>query len=171
MVLYSITGILPEPVFAEKGDNSKKIRAGMPMGAKIELKGRDMYLFMDKLINCVLPRIVDFESYNPVGDGKGSFSLRLPSAAMGYFPDIEPYVDRFPRLFETNVKFNTSGCSDDETILCLSAFQLPFKDTRIIEKEKVKISEDPWEQIKLAKTREERKLLSQAIMEAKKKRQ
>ncbi|KAJ3319738.1 hypothetical protein HDV06_005938 [Boothiomyces sp. JEL0866] len=159
MSLQSITGKRPVPLFAETGDHSKKIRKGMPLGATVEIKGEQMYSFLDKLVQCVLPRIREYEGVNPIGDGKGSLTIKLPASAVGTFPDIEPHFDSFPRLFETDVTFITSGRDDYETCLLLSGFQIPFlPEKKIIEERKV-VSDDPWAAIKNAKTREERKAL------------
>ncbi|KAJ3268712.1 hypothetical protein HDV01_002343 [Terramyces sp. JEL0728] len=159
MSLQSITGKRPDPLFAETGDHSKKIRKGMPLGATVEIKGEQMYSFLDKLVQCVLPRIREYEGVNPIGNDKGSLTITLPASAIGTFPDIEPHFDSFPRLFETDVTFITSGRNDYETCLLLSGFQIPFlPEKKIVEERKV-VSDDPWAAIKSAKTREERKAL------------
>jgi ribosomal protein L5 len=103
MSLQSISGIRASPLFATRGDASKKIRAGMPLGASVSLKGEEMYNFLDKMIQCVLPRIREWSGVNPIGNGKGSISFTLPASAVGTFPDIEPHFDSFPRLFEIEV--------------------------------------------------------------------
>jgi large subunit ribosomal protein L5 len=100
--MQSICGKKPKPVFATKGDASKKIRAGMPIGCKVSIRGEEMYTFLDKLIQCVLPRIREFKGLNPVSN-KGVVEMTLPSNAIGTFPDIEPHFDMFPRLFDTKV--------------------------------------------------------------------
>ncbi|KAI8908052.1 ribosomal protein L5 domain-containing protein [Gorgonomyces haynaldii] len=168
MLLQSITGVRADPVLAERGDATRKIRVGMPMGAKLELTGKEMHLFMDKMVQCVLPRISDFSLINPIGDDKGSLSFMLPAAAVGYFPDIEPHFDMFPRMFETKVTFYTSGQSDAETCMVLSGFKLPLGEERIEDVEEVKKVDDPWARIKEAKTREERKAIAAEIMKQRK---
>jgi ribosomal protein L5 len=161
MALQSITGRRPDPLFAEKGDASRKIRAGMPMGAKVVLKGRDMYLFLDKMTQCVLPRLPDWHGINPAApDGKIEFELS--SSALGYFPDIEPHFEMFPRLFDTNVIFHANTKSEREIALVLSALQIPIKaqkDVVIQDEKEVTI----YERIKLAKTRDERKKLAKEL--------
>jgi ribosomal protein L5 len=103
MSLQSISGIRATPLFATRGDASKKIRAGMPLGAHVSLYGQDMFNFLDKMIQCVLPRIREWPGVNPVGDGQGAISFKLPASAIGTFPDIEPHFDSFPRLFDVEV--------------------------------------------------------------------
>ena len=167
MSLQAITGKLPEPVFATKGDSTKKIRAGMPLGAKVSLTGHDMFYFLDKLVQCVMPRIREWKGLNPRGDNKGSLQMLLPASVVGTFPDIEPHFDMFPKLFDVKINFSTTGQSDRETVMLLSGFQVPFLDKVEVDEVEEKKSNDPWELIKLAKTREERKRLFQEITAAK----
>ncbi|KAH6561330.1 hypothetical protein BASA62_009886 [Batrachochytrium salamandrivorans] len=112
MCLQSITGVQAYPLFAETGDSSKRIRAGMPLGARVEITGTQMFGFLDKLTQCVLPRMREFEGINPVGDNSGMMKLTLPDTALGYFPDIEPHFDMYPQMFETDVMMYTTGKCD-----------------------------------------------------------
>eukprot|EP00842_Homolaphlyctis_polyrhiza_P005038 jgi/Hompol1/5535/HPOL_002006-RA len=155
MSLQCITGVRADPLFAETADNAKRIRAGMPLGARVEISGPRMFEFVDKLTQCVLPRIREFKGINPIGDDNGAIQFTLPDTAIGYFPDIEPHFDMFPRLFNTDITMYTSGKSDAETILCLSGFQIPFLEQRETAKEAVDDSQSIWEKVRNAKTREE----------------
>ncbi|KAJ3055840.1 hypothetical protein HK097_009043 [Rhizophlyctis rosea] len=167
MSLQAITGIRPDPVFATFSDAAKKIREGMPMGARVRLTGPPMYEFLDKLTQCVLPRIREWEGINPVGDSAGKISFTLPDTAVGYFPDIEPHFDSFPRLFDTEVIVQTTGKSDWETTLCLSGFQIPFLEQRVEEKVVADPdANDPWAQFKKLKTKEERKAFNEILRKA-----
>lgn len=121
------------------------------------------------MTQCVLPRIREWKGINPVGDSRGSLSITLPASVIGTFPDIEPHFDSFPRLFDTEIIFRTSGKTDRETCMLLSGFQLPFLDEPVIEKVEANVSNDPWAAIKLAKTREERKALFAQITAQRKK--
>ncbi|KAI8919834.1 ribosomal protein L5 domain-containing protein [Powellomyces hirtus] len=161
MSLQSISGVRAEPLFATEGDASKKIREGMPLGAKVELTGVRMYEFLDKLTQCVLPRLREWEGVNPVGDDKGSITITLPDTAIGYFPDVEPHFDMYPRLFETDVIIQTTGKTDWETTLCLSGFQLPFLEDRVVAQEEDVVDDnDPWAKFRKPKTREERRAVA-----------
>jgi len=168
MALQSVTGIRPDPVFADKGDAAKKIRKGMPLGAKVELTGSDMYLFLDKLVQCALPRIQDdWAGINPVGDGKGSLSFILPAQALSYFPDIEPHFDMYPRLVDTEITFQCNEIDDAKTVLLLSAFQVPMADN-VEKEEEVEVAvTNKWDRLKEAKSREERKALAALIAKEK----
>ncbi|TPX71756.1 hypothetical protein SpCBS45565_g00813 [Spizellomyces sp. 'palustris'] len=164
MSLQSITGVRAEPLFATVGDASKKIREGMPLGARVELTGVKMYEFLDKMTQCVLPRLREWDGVNPVGDDNGSITLSLPSTAIGYFPDIEPHFDMYPRLFDTEVVIQTTGKSDWETVLCLSGFQVPFLEKRVVaQEEEVEDANDPWAKFRKPKTREERRAMAEKL--------
>ncbi|KAJ3043407.1 hypothetical protein HDV00_005105 [Rhizophlyctis rosea] len=166
MSLQSITGVRADPLFATESIAQKRIREGMPMGARVEITGPKMFEFLDKLAQCVLPRIREWEGVNPVGDGRGSISFTLPDTAMGYFPDIEPHFDSFPRLFDTEVIIKTTGRDDWETALCLSGFQIPFLEERVVDVEEVQEGDpnDPWAALRDVKSREARKELAAKIM-------
>lgn len=168
MSLQSISGARPEPVFATKGDALKKVRVGMPIGCQVTITGADAYHFLDKTVQCVLPRLREYEGVNPIGDGKGSISFILPSASIGIYPDIEAHFDSFPRLYDTSVQINTTGVSDLETCLLLSGFGFPLMKEKVEELVVHVESSDPFARIKEAKTREERKALF-ADMKVKKK--
>ena len=169
-----------EPLFAEFGDASKGIREGMPMGAVVTLTGNvvkpnspilhfantqhyigpRMFDFMDKLTSCVLPRMREWAGVEAIGDDSGALALVLPKSAVGYFPDIEPHFDAFPKLFDIDVLIHTTAKSDWETAMCLSAFQVPFKEKRVVEVVKAKESSDPWARFRKPATKEERKALA-----------
>lgn len=71
-------------------------------------------------------------------------SIKLPDTAIGYFPDIEPHFDMFPRLYETKVTIHTSASTDEESISLLTGFGLPFAP-KPPGKQKKKVDEsDPW---------------------------
>jgi large subunit ribosomal protein L5 len=147
MSLQSITGVSASPLFAEEGDASKKIRAGMPIGATVELTGTKAYEFLDKVIQVVLPRLREWEGVEPVGDGNGNLTIRLPETVMGSFPDIEPHFDMFPTLFATDMVIHTSAKTDDSAVLLLSGFQMPFTTKKKLVVEEVK-EEDPYAKFK-----------------------
>ncbi|KAJ3186273.1 hypothetical protein HDU85_007713 [Gaertneriomyces sp. JEL0708] len=163
MSLQSITGVRAHPVFATVGDAAKKIREGMPLGASVTLTGPQMYLFLDKLTQCVLPRLREYSGINPVGDDDGSITIPLPSTAIGYFPDIEPHFDMYPRLFDTDVIITTTGKSDFEASLLLSGFQMPFLEERVVQVEEEESVNDPWAKFRKPKTREERRAMADKL--------
>ncbi|KAJ3061338.1 hypothetical protein HK102_009151, partial [Quaeritorhiza haematococci] len=144
MSLTAISGIRADPLFADRGDAARKIREGMPLGARVELTGRHMYDFLDKMIQCVLPRLREWDGVNPLGDGRGVITFKLPAAAVGYFPDIEPHFDMYPMLLDMEVVMETTGQSDQEAVWLLSGFQVPFLERVEREVVKKKEDDDPW---------------------------
>ncbi|TPX31660.1 hypothetical protein SmJEL517_g05033 [Synchytrium microbalum] len=156
MTLQAITGVRAEPLFATQADVSKQIRSGMALGAYCTLSGPPAFAFLDKLITCVLPRMNDWEGINPVGNGKGGITFKLSGQAVGLFPDIEPHFDSFPRLNDLDVLMETSGRTDDEAVLLLSGYQMPFL---AVKEEVVKSAEtggafDPWAQFRTRRERD-----------------
>ncbi|KAJ3106974.1 hypothetical protein HDU97_005255 [Phlyctochytrium planicorne] len=170
--LQSITGVHAQPLFAAKSDAAKKIRAGMPIGAVVELSGSRAFEFLDKLIQIVLPRLrewdgvdpflVDFESGIAGGPKKpsknprdlpihpGTITLKLPESVMGSFPDIEPHYEMYPRLFPATVTIHTTAADLEGAALLLSGFQMPFlKDAKpAAKKVYVEDDSDPYAKFK-----------------------
>lgn len=167
MSLQSISGVRGVPVFATKGDASKKIRVGMPIGAKVSMGSEEALHFLDKLVHCVFPRIREWEGLVPVcNDGMVEFTLA--ASTIGTFPDIEGHFDSFPRLFDTRVRIRTSG-DTYEALLLLSGMQVVFMPSVPLVEEDGVVENDPWAMIKAAKTRDERKALFAAMQDKKKK--
>ncbi|RKP02735.1 hypothetical protein CXG81DRAFT_10445 [Caulochytrium protostelioides] len=147
MTLSAIGGAEARIVPALQANAQKQIRVGMPIGATATLHGERMYDFVDKLVQCVLPRIREYTGIEPVGDGLGTFRIVIPASSVGYFPDIEPYFEMFPRLDEVSVTFHTTAWNDREAMLLLSGFQLPFRP-EVTKVEAVEVEEDPWAKFK-----------------------
>jgi hypothetical protein len=119
-----------------------------------------MFDFLDKMTQCVLPRLREWNGFEAIGDNQGQLALKLPKQAVGYFPDIEPHFDSFPRLFDVDVLVQTTGQSDWETALLLSGLQIPIQPKRIIKVTEEKKRDDPWAQFRKPKTKEERRALA-----------
>jgi hypothetical protein len=126
-----------------------------------------MYDFVDKMTQCVLPRLREWQGFNGVGNDKGSLAFQLPKTAVGYFPDIEPHFDSYPKFFDLDIMMHTTGQSDWEAALCLSGFQIPFLPKRVIQEEVVEESKDPWAKFRKPKTKEERRALAKKLTEEK----
>ncbi|KAF8210078.1 ribosomal protein L5 domain-containing protein [Mycena galopus ATCC 62051] len=114
------------------------IRPGVPVGAKVELKGAPMYDFLGQLVEFVLPRLKDFpgvilpppgaSSHSPSAVA-GVVSMGLPPQAMQYFPQIEVNVDAYPKSYGMHIHFVTNATgvgAENRARTLLSAFQLPF---------------------------------------------
>ncbi|KAK1220986.1 54S ribosomal protein L7, mitochondrial [Marasmius sp. AFHP31] len=114
------------------------IRPGVPVGAKVTLKGQSMYDFLGTLVEFVLPRLREFNGVvlpPPSANVKtpaavsGVVSFGLPDTAMGFFPQIEVNMDSYPRLYGFHLHFITNATgvgAQDRARALVSGFQIPF---------------------------------------------
>ena len=108
---------------ARKSIAQFKIREGMPVGAKVTLRGARMYEFLDRLISIALPRIRDFRGLNPNSfDGRGNYSLGVREQLI--FPEIN--YDDIQQVRGLDVTITTSAETDDQAHALLSALGFPF---------------------------------------------
>jgi large subunit ribosomal protein L5 len=122
--LCDITGQKAVVTRAKTSIAGFKIREGMPIGAKVTLRGERMYDFMAKLVGVVLPRIRDFRGLNPRGfDGRGNYNLGLKDQLV--FPEIN--YDRVQRLRGMNITFVTSATNDIASKALLVQMGFPFR--------------------------------------------
>jgi large subunit ribosomal protein L5 len=122
--LTLITGQKPLITRSKKSVAGFKVRQGMPIGAKVTLRGDRMYDFLAKITCIVLPRIRDFRGLNPKGfDGRGNYNLGLTDQLV--FPEIN--YDKVQRPRGMNITLVTSATNDREARLLLEQFGFPFK--------------------------------------------
>jgi large subunit ribosomal protein L5 len=123
--LTLITGQKPLVQRARKSIAQFKLREGMPIGAKVTLRGDRMWEFLDRLLSLALPRIRDFRGLSPDQfDGNGNYTFGLNEQSM--FHEIDPdSIDR-PRGMDITVV--TSATNDDEGRALLRALGFPFKE-------------------------------------------
>ncbi len=122
--LTQITGQKPQVTQARKAIAGFRLREGLSIGAKVTLRGRRMYEFMDRLISLALPRVRDFRGLNPDGfDGQGNYSMGLVEQLV--FPELNP--DKFPRPQGMNITFVTSTNSNDDARELLKMLGMPFR--------------------------------------------
>jgi large subunit ribosomal protein L5 len=122
--LQMITGQKPVVTRAKKSIAGFKIRQGMPIGAKVTLRGDRMYDFIAKLTGIVLPRIRDFRGLNPNGfDGLGNYNLGLKDQLV--FPEIS--YDKVQRMRGLNITIVTSAKNDMEARALLEQFGFPYQ--------------------------------------------
>jgi large subunit ribosomal protein L5 len=108
---------------ARKSVAQFKIREGMPVGARVTLRGARMYEFLDRLISIALPRIRDFRGLNPGSfDGRGNYSLGVREQII--FPEIN--YDDIQQVRGLDVTITTSAETDDHARALLQALGLPF---------------------------------------------
>ncbi|MYF36927.1 MAG: 50S ribosomal protein L5 [Synechococcus sp. SB0678_bin_12] len=121
-----ITGQKPIITRAKKAISSFKIRAGMPIGVMVTLRGDRMYAFLDRLINLALPRIRDFRGVNPKSfDGRGNYTLGVKEQLI--FPEIS--FDEIDAVRGMDVTIVTTARSDDEGRALLREMGMPFSKT------------------------------------------
>lgn len=121
--LRVITGQQPMICRAKKSIATFKLRAGMPIGAKVTLRGDRMYEFFDRLIAAAIPRIRDFRGLSPKSfDGHGNYSMGVTEQII--FPEID--YDKVDRTRGMDITFVTTAKTDDEGRALLNAFGFPF---------------------------------------------
>jgi large subunit ribosomal protein L5 len=121
--LTIIAGQRPQIRKATKSVAQFKIREGMPIGAKVTLRGTRMYDFLDRLVSIALPRIRDFRGLNPRSfDGRGNYSLGVREQII--FPEID--YDAIQQVRGLDVTITTSAKTDVEARARLQALGLPF---------------------------------------------
>jgi len=108
---------------ARKSVAQFKIREGMPIGAKVTIRGARMYEFLDRLISIALPRIRDFRGLNPRSfDGRGNYSLGVREQII--FPEIN--YDDIQQVRGLDVTITTTAETDDHARALLVAIGMPF---------------------------------------------
>ena len=121
--LTTIAGQRAQVRRARKSVAQFKIREGMPIGAKVTLRGQRMYEFLDRLIAIALPRIRDFRGLNPGSfDGRGNYSLGVREQII--FPEID--YDSINQIRGLDVAITTTATSDDQARALLTALGMPF---------------------------------------------
>ena len=109
---------------AKKSIAGFKIRQGMPIGAKVTLRGDRMWEFFDRLLGAAIPRIRDFRGLPATSfDGRGNYSMGVTEQLI--FPEVD--YDKVDRVRGMDVTFVTSAKTDDEARALLDAFGFPFK--------------------------------------------
>ena len=122
--LKKITGQQPVVMKSRKAIANFKLRAGLPIGIKVTLRGARMYQFVDKFLSVGLPRIRDFRGISPTGfDGHGNYTMGLREQLI--FPEIE--YDKIDKLRGLEVTFVTTARTDDEARALLSELGFPFR--------------------------------------------
>ncbi|GAB4284021.1 MAG: 50S ribosomal protein L5 [Coriobacteriia bacterium] len=122
--LATITGQKPAITRAKKSIAGFKVRQGMPIGAKVTLRGDRMWEFADRLLSTALPRIRDFRGVSTKSfDGRGNYSLGVTEQLI--FPEID--YDKVDRVRGMDITFVTSADNDEDARALLTALGFPFK--------------------------------------------
>ena len=119
-----ITGQRPVVTRARKSIANFKVRQGMPVGAKVTLRGDNMYEFIDKLVNIALPRVRDFKGVSKNSfDGRGNYSMGIKEQLI--FPEIN--YDKVDTIKGMNIVFTTTAKTDEEAAALLAGLGMPFE--------------------------------------------
>lgn len=124
--LTIISGQKPVITRAKKSIAQFRLRAGMPIGTMVTLRGDRMYEFLDRLMNIALPRVRDFRGISPKSfDGRGNYTLGLREQLI--FPEIE--YDKIDKLRGLEVAIVTTAKSDEEGRRLLHLLGMPFRES------------------------------------------
>ena len=119
-----IAGQRPVVTRARKSIANFKVRQGMSVGAKVTLRGDNMYEFIDKLFNIALPRVRDFKGVSKNSfDGRGNYSMGIKEQLI--FPEIN--YDKVDTIKGMNIVFTTTANTDEEAAALLAGLGLPFE--------------------------------------------
>ncbi|WP_027078359.1 50S ribosomal protein L5 [Maribacter antarcticus] len=122
--MTTITGQKAIATMSKKDVAAFKLRKGMPIGAKVTLRGERMYEFLDRLVTSALPRVRDFQGIRATGfDGRGNYNLGVTEQII--FPEIN--IDKINRINGMDITFVTSADTDKEAKSLLTEMGLPFK--------------------------------------------
>ena len=120
--LTTITGQKAVSTISKKDVASFKLRKGMPIGAKVTLRGERMYEFLDRLVTVALPRVRDFQGIKATGfDGRGNYNLGITEQII--FPEID--IDKVNKINGMDITFVTSANTDKEAKSLLNELGLP----------------------------------------------
>ncbi|MCP2042472.1 MULTISPECIES: 50S ribosomal protein L5 [Pontibacter] len=125
--LTTISGQKAVATIAKKSVSNFKLREGMPIGARVTLRGQRMYEFMDRLLTIALPRVRDFRGVNDKGfDGRGNYTLGVKEQII--FPEIS--IDKIKAISGMDITFVTTAQTDEESYELLKAFGMPFTNIK-----------------------------------------
>ena len=123
--MTKITGQKALITKATKDISNFKLRKGMPVGVMVTLRGNRMFEFLERFITSTLPRVRDFQGLESRGfDGRGNFTIGIKEQIA--FPEIS--IDKVNKITGMDITFVTSTDSDEESLILLKEFGLPFKE-------------------------------------------
>ncbi|MDZ4756951.1 MAG: 50S ribosomal protein L5 [Bacteroidota bacterium] len=121
--MSKIAGQKAVPTKSKKDVSNFKLRKGVPIGARVTLRGERMYEFLDRLVSVSLPRVRDFQGLKTTGfDGRGNYSFGVTEQII--FPEI--VIDKVSKINGMDITFVTTATSDEECRELLKEFGIPF---------------------------------------------
>ncbi len=125
--MTTITGQKAVGTIASKSISNFKLREFMPIGARVTLRDKQMYEFLDRFITVALPRVRDFKGINDKSfDGKGNYSIGIKEQII--FPEID--IDKVSKITGMDITFVTNAKTDAEAFALLKELGLPFKNQK-----------------------------------------
>jgi large subunit ribosomal protein L5 len=123
--LTNITGQKAVPTYSKKDISNFKLRKGMPIGARVTLRGEKMYEFLDRLIAVALPRVRDFKGVSDKAfDGRGNYTMGITEQII--FPEID--IDKVNKITGMDITFVTTAQTNEEAYELLKELGMPFKN-------------------------------------------
>jgi large subunit ribosomal protein L5 len=125
--LTMITGQKAVPTLSKKDISNFKLRKGMPIGARVTLRGDKMYEFLDRLVSVALPRVRDFKGISDKAfDGRGNYTLGVTEQII--FPEID--IDKVAKITGMDITFVTTAANNEEAYELLKELGMPFKNVK-----------------------------------------
>ena len=125
--LNMITGQKAVPTMSKKDISNFKLRKGMPIGARVTLRGEKMYEFLDRLVSVALPRVRDFKGISDKAfDGRGNYTLGVTEQII--FPEID--IDKVNKITGLDITFVTTANTNEEAYELLKELGMPFKNIK-----------------------------------------
>ena len=125
--LNMITGQKAVPTMSKKDISNFKLRKGMPIGARVTLRGVKMYEFLDRLVSVALPRVRDFKGISDKAfDGRGNYTLGVTEQII--FPEID--IDKVNKITGLDITFVTTAATNEEAYELLKELGMPFKNAK-----------------------------------------
>jgi large subunit ribosomal protein L5 len=125
--LTNITGQKAVATMSKKDISNFKLRKDMPIGARVTLRGVNMYEFLDRLVSVSLPRVRDFKGINDKSfDGRGNYTLGVTEQII--FPEID--IDKVNKITGLDITFVTTANTNEEAFELLKELGMPFKNVK-----------------------------------------
>ena len=125
--LSTISGQKAVATMSKKDISNFKLRRGMPIGARVTLRGDKMYEFLDRLISVALPRVRDFRGVNEKSfDGRGNYTMGVTEQII--FPEVD--IDKVNRITGMDITFVTTAQTDEEAYELLRELGMPFRNAK-----------------------------------------
>ncbi len=125
--LATITGQKSVPTYSKKDISNFKLRKGMPIGARVTLRGEKMFEFLDRLVSVALPRVRDFKGISDKAfDGRGNYTLGVTEQII--FPEID--IDKVNKITGLDITFVTTASTNEEAYELLKELGMPFKNIK-----------------------------------------